>query len=95
GLYSMPEEQVVDHTQCRLGKWYYSVQNPAIKELSFFKEMEEPHAELHRLAKSIFHQIKNNDLIRAKSGINDLEKISFRIVGYLDSLEKEVIRKGL
>ncbi len=95
GLYNMPEEQVLDHTQCRLGKWYYSVQDSAIKDLSYFKEMEKPHEELHVLAKSIFQQIKNNDLIRAKSGIYELENISFKIVGYLDSLEKEIMRKGL
>lgn len=95
GLYHLPEEQVLDHTQCRLGKWYYSVQNPAIKDLSYFRDMEEPHAELHRLAKSIFQQIKNNDVIRARSEINELENVSFKIIGFLDSLEKEVIRKGL
>lgn len=95
GLYNMPEEQVLDHTQCRLGKWYYSVQDSTIKDLSYFKEMEKPHEELHRLAKSIFQQIKNNDLIRAKSGIYELENISFKIVGYLDSLEKEIMKKGL
>nr|HNI25601.1 CZB domain-containing protein [Leptospiraceae bacterium] len=85
----------LDHTQCRLGKWYYSVQNPAIKDLSCFRDMEEPHSELHRLAKSIFQQIKNNDVIRARSEINELENVSFKIIGFLDSLEKEVIRKGL
>ena len=95
GIYNMPEEQVVDHTQCRLGKWYYSVMDSKIKDLSSFKEMENPHVELHKLAKSIFQQIKNNDLINAKIGINNLEKISFKIVGFLNNMEKELMNKGM
>ena len=95
GIYNMPEEQVVDHTQCRLGKRYYSVMDSKIKDLSSFKEMENPHVELHKLAKSIFQQIKNNDLINAKIGINNLEKISFKIVGFLNNMEKELMNKGM
>lgn len=85
----LSEEQVVDHTQCRLGKWYYSIKNSKVGNLSSFKKLEQPHIELHKLAKSIYHHIKNKDLYTAKKEIQELEILSKEIVKYLNELEKD------
>lgn len=90
GLYQLPEEQVVDHTQCRLGNWYYSMKNSPISRLPSFGKIELPHIELHKHAKSIYQHIKNENLGMARQEIRELEKNSKEIVKLLDQLEIEL-----
>lgn len=90
GIINLTEEQILDHTQCRLGKWYYSIENPKVIQLKSYKDLESPHARLHSLAKEIFWNIKNNKIEEAERGLTELENLSNQIVNLLDILEKEI-----
>ncbi|MCX7997856.1 MAG: methyl-accepting chemotaxis protein [Leptospiraceae bacterium] len=90
GIANLTEEQIVDHTQCRLGKWYYSIDNPSITNLKSYKDMETPHARLHSLAKEIFWHIKQERTQAAKQGLKELEQLSSEIIGSLERLEKDI-----
>lgn len=50
GRGSWAVEDVPDHHACRLGKWYDSVQDPAIREQDAFRRIEEPHSRVHAAA---------------------------------------------
>ncbi len=89
-IHNLTEEQILDHTQCRLGKWYYSIDNPQITQLKSYKEMEAPHARLHSIAKEIFWSIKDKKFEEAKEKLVELEKLSTEIIACLDRLEKEI-----
>jgi methyl-accepting chemotaxis protein len=55
----------IDHTQCNLGKWYYSFNPP--KELEdAFKKIEEPHKKFHATAPKIIALMKEKKVDAAK-----------------------------
>jgi len=76
-----------DHTQCNLGKWYYSEGKTEIEKygpeaISIFRSIEQPHANLHSLG--------INSIKKAKAG-NSKEAIELAKKMYKES--KEIIDK--
>jgi methyl-accepting chemotaxis protein len=55
----------IDHTQCALGKWYYSYKPP--KELEeVYKKIEEPHKRFHATAPRIIDAVNKGNMDLAK-----------------------------
>jgi methyl-accepting chemotaxis protein len=55
----------IDHTQCELGKWYYSYKPP--KELEeVYKKIEEPHKRFHATAPRIIDAVNKGNIDLAK-----------------------------
>ncbi|WP_425440022.1 CZB domain-containing protein [Persephonella hydrogeniphila] len=76
-----------DHTQCNLGKWYYSKGKEEIKmydqqAVEIFNSIEEPHARLHTIGISAIRKAKEKE---AKEAIELAKKM------YRES--KEIIDK--
>jgi methyl-accepting chemotaxis protein len=55
----------LDHTQCNLGKWYYSFKPPRELEEPF-RRIEEPHRKLHATAEKIVTAVKGGNTELAK-----------------------------
>lgn len=58
--------KVVDYTECKLGKWYYSEGAKQILEINpkayeSFKEIEEPHKNYHFIAKEIERMVRTKE----------------------------------
>ena len=75
-----------DHTMCRLGKWYNGAGRSTYGNSSVFRDLDRPHAEVHRSGVEAMKQIKagNNDI-----GIEHLlkmEKASHEVMRHLDLL---------
>src|SRR5690606_32045060 len=51
GRDKIKEEDVADHTQCRLGKWYYSRGRQVLADDAAFQALEEPHRHIHAAAR--------------------------------------------
>ena len=81
-------DQAVSHHHCDFGKWYYSpegvVRYPHIGEL---KEVEAPHAELHKLIKEIIELKHAQRRDEAELKYAAVEGLSEKIVALLEAAE--------
>ncbi len=77
---------LTDHTLCRLGKWYYSQTNSSFAAQAAFRELEEPHKQVH------FHGIEAAKLFeqgKIREGMvhySQLDAASQKVVACLDRL---------
>ena len=89
GEQDMDPSELVDHTQCYLGKWYYSVGKESCGHLQTFKDIEPPHIELHKLAREIYELKKAGKVDEAKAKLIRVKEVAQEIVANLDKLKKE------
>ncbi|KPH58033.1 chemotaxis protein [Pseudoalteromonas porphyrae] len=80
-------DDFTDHTMCRLGKWYNSEQAQNFKKLNAFKQLEEPHREVHRNGVEALVLIHNGERSKAIKHINKMEAASERVMNLLDELD--------
>ena len=83
-------DDFVDHTQCRLGKWYYSVGTQVYGDSSSFKKMEQPHIRIHELGKEIALLHSNGDTVSARQKFDELEAHSEQLSSHIDNLLDEL-----
>ncbi len=80
---------IADHTQCRLGKWYYTHEgNQQYAGNLSFKGLEKPHKEVHQsgiTALNAFHQGEEQTMLDA---LHSMETASAKVMSLLDQLEE-------
>jgi methyl-accepting chemotaxis protein len=89
GKATLTEEEAVSHQQCSFGKWYYSEGIKNFGHIQELRDVEEPHAELHRTIKEIVKAIKSGDKTGAERLYAKVDDISKRIVALLDAAERK------
>ena len=94
GELEMDPSELVDHTQCYLGKWYYSVGKEHCGTLKSFQDIEPPHIELHKLAREIYELKKAGKIDEAKQKLIRVKEVASSIVSNLDKLKHECKRDG-
>lgn len=92
GKESIQQEEFVDHTKCRLGKWYLSIEKE--KHSSTFQDLytrlDAPHAKLHSIAANVIRLYNSGDAEEAFKKYEECLPISVDIVALLESMLKEV-----
>jgi len=83
---AMKQEELSDHTQCRLGKWYYDLGKAEFGDTDIFKKLEGPHANIHKLGREAFELHNNNQHDMALEKLAQMEEISEIIVDMLNQL---------
>ncbi len=86
---SIDESEVVDHHQCRLGKWYDGAGKAAYSNKRAFLDLDAPHAEVHRRAKSAVQQFNSGSVNNALAEIEQIESLSEQVVTLLSDLEQQ------
>lgn len=87
GLEVVKPEEVAAHTDCRLGKWYFSEQTKArLGHLQEFQALDEHHAEVHQAAKAAAEHFQNNKISEAEGQLEKIEQASEIVVNLLDKL---------
>lgn len=89
GEMDMDPSELVDHTQCYLGKWYYSTGKEHCGHLESFKAIEPPHIELHKLAREIYELKNAGKEEEAKRKLVRVKEVAQAIVSNLDRLKLE------
>ncbi|NLO89238.1 MAG: hypothetical protein GX088_02770 [Clostridia bacterium] len=79
------EADLADHTQCNLGKWYYSQGKDAIKDYSpeaqrLFKEIEEPHRLVHVYGKEAVDKHRDGDRNGTYTAVSNLTEASKKVI---------------
>ncbi|MBI4996317.1 MAG: cache domain-containing protein [Rhodocyclales bacterium] len=87
GQATLTEAEAVSHTDCAFGKWYYSEGLKNYGHIQELKDVEAPHAELHRTIKEIVKARNAGDKATAEKLYANVDHISRRIVGLLDLAE--------
>ncbi len=77
----------VEHTHCRLGKWYYSGEGHAcFSKLPGYSELEAPHAEVHRSAVEALTAFAEGDGARMQANLVRMEQASHKVIACLERM---------
>ena len=90
GRSTLTREQAVSHRHCVLGTWYYGEGLEKYGRMREMQALEAPHKALHGLIARIIECKEGGDLEEAERLYREVEPLSERIVGHLDSLAGKV-----
>ncbi|WP_034771616.1 methyl-accepting chemotaxis protein [Caldibacillus thermoamylovorans] len=93
GIQTIDPEQISSHEACRLGKWYYGDLPPFVKENSAYKELEEPHKDVHRFAKIAAEEYAKGNIHGTEQALQQLEQASNKVIHLLSKLESVLSSK--
>jgi len=83
--------QAVSHHDCSLGKWYYGEGLKCYGHLAEMKEVEDPHAEIHQVIKTIISLREAGRVEEAEREYQKVGTLSKRIVALLDQIEVKAL----
>jgi len=86
----IPENELNDHTQCRLGRWYYNKGKEQFANNTAFQQMEQPHARVHQLGKEIATLALQGRTDAACQKIVEMEVYSQQLFDHIETLFNEV-----
>ena len=86
GRESLASSAVIDHTQCRLGKWYYDEGKKTFGDNRHFRSVEAPHREVHQHGKNALEAFERSDIPAMRKSLEAMEKASAEVVRALGSL---------
>jgi methyl-accepting chemotaxis protein len=89
GLNNLTESELVDHHSCRLGKWYDTVSDQSIKQHPSYRDLEEPHSDVHKHGKRAAALFAKGNREGAIATIEKMEQASEEVVHALDNLIKQ------
>lgn len=79
-----------DHKNCRFGRWYFSVQDPAIKNHPAFIKIDPPHQKFHESGLKILKNHMAAQHEEAMAEIAIATELSKTMLAYLDELSQFV-----
>jgi uncharacterized small protein (DUF1192 family) len=74
----------VDHTECRFGDWYYSMQKE-LQDNPAFRAIEEPHQRFHSIAREFLEAVRRNDGAAINRAFAGLDQASAETIRVLDA----------
>jgi hypothetical protein len=87
GLIQITPNQVVDHSGCRLGKWYYEGEGrDCFSKLDGYRELETPHINVHKHGISALTAVQNKDMPAMLRYVEGMENESFAVISCLDRM---------
>jgi len=78
GQLALKANELADHHQCRLGKWYDNVTDPKIRDHPAYKALIAPHAEVHAQGIQATRCYEKGDLDGAIAHIHKVSEASKR-----------------
>ena len=86
GLNKLTEDELSDHHSCRLGKWYTSIADEAIKGHPAYASLDKPHADVHAFGKKAAALFAQGDREGALAAVEEMETASAEVMRLLDEL---------
>ena len=90
GKDAIDEDELVSHHHCVLGNWYYGSGLANYGHIEAMRQMEEPHARLHRTIHECLQLKRKGDHAAAQEKLTMLEGLSRQIVALLNQVEEEI-----
>ncbi|MBI5142623.1 MAG: type IV pili methyl-accepting chemotaxis transducer N-terminal domain-containing protein [Nitrospirae bacterium] len=79
-------EEVTDHHNCRLGKWYFGEDSACCKAMPEFSRLDSPHKALHDKAKRCVELFSQGRTEQAREMLDEIEGHSHEVVGLIDRM---------
>lgn len=80
-----------DHTQCRLGKWFYQGEGKQkYANMPAYRALEKPHQTVHDSGKAALEAFKNNNSAKMLEALGKMEHASDEVVRHLTQLEASI-----
>lgn len=79
-------ETFADHSQCRLGKWYYGESSAKHRSSNDFRQLESPHAQVHKNGIQGLKMLSEGKVEKSLEYFNEMEKASTQVMEILDRL---------
>ncbi len=92
GRIKLSVQDIPDHHGCRLGKWYDSITDDAIKTKEAYKVIIGPHQIVHACAKKALTAAGEGRIEEAFAEIENMNKASVEIVALLETLAEEMFK---
>ncbi|WP_373298342.1 CZB domain-containing protein [Paludibacterium paludis] len=90
GFIELAPEDLVDHHQCRLGKWYFAGRgHQECQGHPAFARIDAPHADVHRLAREALTAFQSAEYEKARDLLARLETASDAVTDALEALEAQ------
>lgn len=89
-----PIKSFADHTQCRLGKWYYVGEGAQeFGKLNSFRAIEAPHKNVHTSGLAALQFMEDNQFEEAFHALEQMESASCRVLDLLTDMEREIVQQ--
>jgi methyl-accepting chemotaxis protein len=86
GELKLSVNDVIDHKNCELGRWYDSAEGQALAGLPGFAEAGRHHEEVHRLAREVVALVNRGERAKANGLMKDFNDARTGLFGQLDTL---------
>jgi len=86
GQLDKPITEFADHTMCRLGKWLATEGAAKFGNVSAYRQIDNPHKEVHRAGVSAMHAFASGDTRLTIKELNSMEHASQEVMRLLDEL---------
>lgn len=87
GLSDRTPESFAAHTECRLGKWYFSGEGKdCFSKLDGYREMDVPHKAVHENGRAAMEAMRNGDVEQALALLARTESASMDVLTALDRI---------
>lgn len=87
-------DELPDHHNCRLGKWYKSNEgHDQYSRLSSFRALDTPHARVHESGIKAIKALQVDDIAAVQQHVAQMEAASQQVVQCLAKMEKEMHQK--
>lgn len=91
GMSSKSIDDFSDHTMCRLGEWYYQGEGAEkYNSIQSFKQIENPHKEVHKKGVEALQAFKSGNSSQALSSLTAMENASVRVIESLTALSNDI-----
>ncbi|MFW2374729.1 MAG: methyl-accepting chemotaxis protein [Gammaproteobacteria bacterium] len=87
---AIAKADIKDHTQCRLGKWYYSSGKEKYGKTTAYHNIEADHVRVHEIGKEIAELSHKGQNEQARQKIDELEQVSQHLFQYINELLDDV-----
>jgi methyl-accepting chemotaxis protein len=90
GRTQLHADDLPDHHNCRLGKWYDNVTDDSIRQNSAYSDLNAPHERVHRHGKEAIRYYDDGDWDSAIDEVHKLDDASHEVLEFLQKLGDEV-----
>ena len=80
------DSELADHHSCRFGKWYDKLSDPRITGSAAYRQIEEPHLQVHAFGKEALVHHHSGDFQSAIAAAGKMEAASHRVFAALDEI---------
>jgi hypothetical protein len=78
------------HTECRLGKWYYTGEGSNFRQHVAWQQLEQPHAAVHTSGRRALETFFNHAIPEMTAELEKMEEASHQVVQLLDQLASDI-----